>query len=232
MNPEIIFEKVRAHFGGDGSDPVYDDVLLLSYLNDWIRDTLSLHITLGTNTATKTFTVTTPTLIEDDYTANAGVGLDAIEEVIWTPGASGGTPLVLQRTTERTLRALGKYPNRDLGVPSSYWMDFGVTTAITTPSFKLHLYPIPNATGRSSILSRTGPAACVAATAITFPEMFADAAEWFLVYRWRANDEDYQDNDRMVAMQAHDAALKLGLRNYYNAIGPVTIRQRKRGVEA
>ena len=222
MNPETIFEKTRSHFGGDGANPVYDDVLLLSYLNDWIRDVLSNYPILARVSTNKAFTgVPSSPPVKDDYSMGGGTTLLEPLEVTW-----GTARTLLPMTSLKTLLSLAKAPLRDLGTPNCYWVDFGTTTAITTPQKLIHPYPVPNVSGSLYLEGIAAPSSCTANTAITFPEEFAEAAEWHLVYRWRSNDEDYTDQDRVFAEGMAKQRLHEALQRYLPQAGPQVIRQR------
>lgn len=226
MTPAVLFTKVRQHFGGEGADPAYSDDLLLEFLNQWIRDILTVDVKVGRTTGSASFSASSnpPTL--DQFTAGLGSSVRRVLQVTWTP--SGGSAVVLPRTSEGTLLALGKDPYRDRGTPDRYWIDHGVTTAITTAQVLIHIYPAPSAAGALSWQVEQPPAdARLLDTTLTFPEIFAEAAEKYLVYRWQSHDhEDYPPAVTDHSLALYEAAYRKALGQWNLMAGPQAIRHR------
>ncbi len=224
MKVEDILSKVQAMFGGDGAEPKVSSTLLITWLNEWLRDELSREVSLSRLTPSLAFAGTPANPPgPDDYSMSATTGLRGVFEVTW-----GNDRKPLARRTYKEIRSLGLAPTRDVGTPTAFWISWGTTPTITTPQFLVHPYPIPNVAGTLYIEAQGLPVDCTAGEDITFPEIFADAAVWELVARWREFDEEYSDQDRDAARAKSVALAGDALRSYNAMVGPEVVRAKMR----
>jgi len=226
MNTNTLFTLVRGHFGGGRANPYYTDDLLCVYLNDYISNTLANLIKLEKTTTRDqalTAQIGEPANLQD-WTLVLGPDVRRVLRVTWQP--SGGSPAHLTQSSEDLINGLGDDPYTTVGTPIKYWIDHGLVTGQDAATMLLHPYPIQSGAGTLAARCVVAPTAAAVDNPIPFPDLFAKAAEWDLVARWRDNEEEYTDQDRTLAEAERDRKQDEALGKYEHIVGPTVLKSR------